>query len=62
LSAREGDAATIGLVLCPGRNKTGTQWALCGIDTPAAVARYTIGDTTMTDDPHCAQTGAARVA
>jgi predicted nuclease of restriction endonuclease-like (RecB) superfamily len=50
LERQEGDAATIGLVLCPGRNKTVTQWALRGLDTPVAVARYTIGDTTMTDE------------
>jgi predicted nuclease of restriction endonuclease-like (RecB) superfamily len=50
LERQEGDAATIGLVLCPGRNKTVTQWALRGLDTPVAVARYTTGDTTMTDE------------
>jgi predicted nuclease of restriction endonuclease-like (RecB) superfamily len=50
LERQEGDAATIGLVLCPGRNKTVTQWALRGIDTPVAVARYTTGDVTMTDE------------
>jgi hypothetical protein len=42
--------AAIGLVLCPGRNKTVTQWALRGLDTPVALARYTTGDTTMTDE------------
>ena len=31
LERQEGDAATIGLVLCPGRNKTVTQWALRGL-------------------------------
>jgi len=50
LERQEGDAATIGLVLCPGRNKTMTQWAVRGLDTPIAVARYTTGDTTMTDE------------
>jgi hypothetical protein len=50
LERQEGDAATIGLVLCPGRNKTVTQWALRGLDTPVAVARYTTGDITMTDE------------
>jgi nuclease YhcG-like protein len=45
LERQEGDAATIGLVLCPGCNKTVTQWALRGLDTPVAVARYTVGDT-----------------
>ncbi|HEY5430627.1 MAG TPA: PDDEXK nuclease domain-containing protein [Solirubrobacteraceae bacterium] len=34
---------TIGLILCPGRNKTVTEWALRGVDTPVAVARYITG-------------------
>lgn len=50
LERQEGDAPTIGLVLCPGRNRTVTQWALRGLDTPVAVARYRTGDTTMTED------------
>ena len=50
LERQEGDAATIGLVLCQGRNKTVTQWALRGLDNPVAVARYTTGDSTMTDE------------
>jgi predicted nuclease of restriction endonuclease-like (RecB) superfamily len=39
------DESTIGLVLCPGRNKTVTEWALRGVDTPMAVARYITGVT-----------------
>lgn len=50
LERQDGDAATIGLVLCPGRNKTVTRWALRGVETPVAVARYTTGDVTMTDE------------
>lgn len=50
LERQPGDEATIGLVLCPGRNKTVTQWALRGVDTPVAVARYTTGDVTMTEE------------
>jgi len=50
LERQPGDEPTIGLVLCPGRNQTVTQWALRGIDTPVAVARYTTGDVTMTDE------------
>jgi predicted nuclease of restriction endonuclease-like (RecB) superfamily len=50
LERQDGDRATIGLVLCPGRNKTVTQWALRGVDAPVAVARYTTGDVTMTDE------------
>ena len=41
--------AFIGLILCPGRNKTVTEWALRGIDTPVAVARYITGDMTLTE-------------
>jgi hypothetical protein len=33
--------ATIGLVLCAGRNKTVARYALSGIDRPVGVARYT---------------------
>jgi predicted nuclease of restriction endonuclease-like (RecB) superfamily len=43
------DEPSIGLVLCPGRNRTVTEWALRGIGTPVAVARYTTGDVTLTD-------------
>jgi predicted nuclease of restriction endonuclease-like (RecB) superfamily len=50
LERQEHDEATIGLVLCPGRNKTVTQWALRGIESPVAVARYTTGEVTMTDE------------
>ena len=39
----DGDGATMGLVLCPGRSRTVTQWALRGLDAPVAVARYTTG-------------------
>lgn len=47
---QDGDGATIGLVLCPGRNKTVTQWALRGVDAPVVVARYPRSDVTMTDE------------
>ena len=43
------DEPSIGLVLCPGRNKTVTEWALRGVDAPVAVARYTTGEMTLTD-------------
>ena len=49
VAQRRGHKPTIGLILCPGRNKTVTEWALRGIDTPAAVARYTTGEITLTD-------------
>jgi hypothetical protein len=38
-------------VLCPGRNRTVTEWALRGVDAPVAVARYTTGEVTLTDTP-----------
>ena len=50
LERQPDDEPTIDLVLCPGRNRTVTQWALRGIDTPVAVARYTTGDVTLTDE------------
>jgi predicted nuclease of restriction endonuclease-like (RecB) superfamily len=50
LERQPDDQPTIGLVLCPGRNKTVTRWALRGIDTPVAVARYATGDVTLTDE------------
>lgn len=34
------DEPSIGLILCPGRNRTVTGWALRGLQTPVAVARY----------------------
>ncbi|HEY1457409.1 MAG TPA: PDDEXK nuclease domain-containing protein [Solirubrobacteraceae bacterium] len=46
-----GDEPTIGLILCPSRGKTITEWALRGIDTPLAVARYVTGDVTLTQTP-----------
>ena len=35
-----------------------TEWALRGLDVPVAVARYTTGDMTLTDDPPSALRGA----
>ncbi len=43
LERQPADEPSIGLVLCPGRSKTVTEWALRGIDSPVAVARYTTG-------------------
>jgi predicted nuclease of restriction endonuclease-like (RecB) superfamily len=51
LERQPGDEPSIGLVLCPGRSKTVTEWALRGVDTPVAVARYTTGDVTLTQTP-----------
>jgi predicted nuclease of restriction endonuclease-like (RecB) superfamily len=54
LERQLGDEPSIGLVLCPGRGKTVTEWALRGIDAPVAVARYTTGDVTLTPTPPAA--------
>jgi predicted nuclease of restriction endonuclease-like (RecB) superfamily len=51
LERQPGDEPSIGLVLCPGRSKTVTEWALRSIDTPVAVARYTTGDIRLTRTP-----------
>ncbi len=48
LQRRLGDEPSIGLILCPGRNKTVTEWALRGVSAPVAVARYVTGDMTLT--------------
>ena len=51
LERQPGDEPSIGLILCPGRGKTVTEWALRGIDTPVAVARYVTEDITLTQTP-----------
>jgi predicted nuclease of restriction endonuclease-like (RecB) superfamily len=45
------DRPSIGLILCPGRSRTVTEWALRSIDAPVAVARYTAGDLRLTQTP-----------
>jgi len=50
LQRQAGDASSIGLILCPGRSKTVTEWALRGVDTPVAVARYVAGEVKLTQD------------
>jgi predicted nuclease of restriction endonuclease-like (RecB) superfamily len=51
LLRQPGDEQSIGLVLCPGRNKTVTEWALRGVDTPMAVSRYVTGVTLTEETP-----------
>ncbi len=51
LERQPGDEPSIGLVLCPGRSKTVTEWALRGVDSPVAIARYTTSDVTLTQTP-----------
>jgi predicted nuclease of restriction endonuclease-like (RecB) superfamily len=48
LERQPGDGPSIGLVLCPGRSRTVTEWALRGIDAPVAVARYTTCELRLT--------------
>lgn len=45
------DRPSIGLVLCPGRSATVTEWALRGVDAPIAVARYVTDGMALTDTP-----------
>lgn len=51
IERQPGHNETIGLILCPGRDRTVTEWALRGLTTPVAVARYVTGDVALTDDP-----------
>ncbi len=51
LHTGEGHEPSIGLILCPGRNKTVTEWALRGMSTPIAIARYTTRELTLTQKP-----------
>jgi predicted nuclease of restriction endonuclease-like (RecB) superfamily len=51
LERQAGDEPSIGLVLCPGRSKTVTEWALRTVDAPVAVARYTTDEITLTQTP-----------
>lgn len=50
IERQPGHHETIGLILCPGRDRTVTEWALRGMTTPVAVARYVTGDVALTDD------------
>jgi len=51
LERQAGDEPSIGLVLCPGRSKTVTEWALRTVDAPVAVARYITDEITLTQTP-----------
>jgi predicted nuclease of restriction endonuclease-like (RecB) superfamily len=51
LERQPSDEPSIGLVLCPGRSKTVTEWALRTVDAPVAVARYTTNEITLTQTP-----------
>jgi predicted nuclease of restriction endonuclease-like (RecB) superfamily len=51
LERQPGDEPSIGLILCPGRNRTVTEWALRGVHSPVAVARYTTAEMILTNTP-----------
>jgi hypothetical protein len=51
LERQPGDEPSIGLVLCPGRSRTVTEWALRSVDAPVAVARYTTCNVRLTPTP-----------
>jgi predicted nuclease of restriction endonuclease-like (RecB) superfamily len=51
LHTGEGHEPSIGLILCPGRNNTVAEWALRGMSTPIAIARYTTRDLALTQKP-----------
>ncbi|MHB8696222.1 MAG: PDDEXK nuclease domain-containing protein [Solirubrobacteraceae bacterium] len=48
LERQPGQHETIGLILCPGRDRTVTEWALRGLRAPVAVARYVTADMALT--------------
>ena len=50
LERQPGQHEAIGLILCPGRDRTITEWALRGLSTPVAVARYQVGDMSLTSE------------
>jgi predicted nuclease of restriction endonuclease-like (RecB) superfamily len=49
IERQPGQGESIGLILCPGRNRTVTEWALRGLKAPVAVARYVTGDTALSE-------------
>lgn len=51
LERQPGHQESIGLILCTGRDRTVTEWALRRTAAPMAVSRYTTGEVTLTDTP-----------
>ena len=51
LERQTGQEESIGLILCPGRDRTVTEWALRRTAAPMAVSRYVTGDMTLTETP-----------
>jgi predicted nuclease of restriction endonuclease-like (RecB) superfamily len=50
LLRQPGDADSIGLILCPGRSRTVTEWALRRVESPVAVARYITAEMALSRD------------
>lgn len=50
LERQPGQEETIGLILCPGRNRTVTEWALRRTEAPMAVSRYVTSDVTLSEE------------
>ena len=51
IERQPGQEESIGLILCPGRDRTVTEWALRRTTAPIAVSRYVAGEMTLTDTP-----------
>ncbi|MGH2867202.1 MAG: PDDEXK nuclease domain-containing protein [Solirubrobacteraceae bacterium] len=51
LERRDSQEESIGLILCPGRDRTVTEWAPRRTTAPMAVSRYLAGEMTLTDTP-----------
>ena len=51
IERQPGHEESIGLILCPGRDRTVTEWALRRTSAPIAVSRYVAGEMTLTDTP-----------
>jgi predicted nuclease of restriction endonuclease-like (RecB) superfamily len=50
LERQPGQEETIGLILCPGRNRTVTEWALRRTEAPMAVSRYVTEGVTLSEE------------
>jgi predicted nuclease of restriction endonuclease-like (RecB) superfamily len=50
LERQPGQEETIGLILCPGRNRTVTEWTLRRTDAPMAISRYITEGVTLSEE------------
>ena len=51
IERQPGQEESIGLILCPGRDRTVTEWALRRTTAPMAVSRYVAAEMTLTNTP-----------